>query len=66
MHASVPADIFFMSANTADTKDNSAVLNLAKLIRTIMSSASEAELGTLYINACKAIPQQNTLKEMGH
>ncbi len=31
-----------------------------------MSSAAEAELGILYINACKAVPQHQTLAEMGH
>jgi hypothetical protein len=31
-----------------------------------MSSAAEAELGTLYINACEAIPQRHMLEEMGH
>ena len=31
-----------------------------------MSSAAEAELGALYINACKAVPQCQTLAEMGH
>jgi hypothetical protein len=57
---------FFMSTDTTNPKDNSMVLNLAQLIRTIMSSAAKAELGALYINACKAIPLQKTLKEMGH
>jgi hypothetical protein len=31
-----------------------------------MSSAVEAELGALYINAHEAVPQQITLAEMGH
>jgi hypothetical protein len=31
-----------------------------------MSSAAEAELGALYVNACKAVPQRQTLAEMGH
>jgi hypothetical protein len=55
-----------MSANTANPKDKGAVLNLAHLIRTFMSSTAKAELGALCVNACKAIPQQNTLKEIGH
>jgi hypothetical protein len=56
----------FLSADTADPKDNGAVLNLAKIIKAVMSSAAKVVLGTLYINAPKAIPQQHTLKEMGH
>ncbi len=31
-----------------------------------MSSAAEAELGALYINAREAIPIRHLLKEMGH
>jgi hypothetical protein len=31
-----------------------------------MSSAAEAELGALYINAREAVPQCCTLEEMGH
>jgi hypothetical protein len=48
---------FFMSTNTADPEDNGEILNIPQLIRTIMSSATKAELCALYINACKAIPQ---------
>jgi hypothetical protein len=55
---------FFMSSDTANPKDNGAVLNLPQLIRIVMSSTAKTELGALYINACKAIPQLN--KEMGH
>jgi hypothetical protein len=57
---------FFISTNTANLHDNGMVLNLAQLIRTVMSSAAKAKFCALYINARKAIPQQNTLKEMGH
>jgi hypothetical protein len=57
---------FFLSTDTANPKDNGAVLNLAQLIKAVMSSAAKAELGALYINAHKAIPQQHTLEEMGH
>ena len=31
-----------------------------------MSSAAEAELGALYINASKAVPMRQLLVEMGH
>jgi hypothetical protein len=53
-------------SNIADPAKNRAVLNIAQLIRAVMSSAAKAELGALYINAREAIPQQHTLKEMGH
>ncbi len=48
---------FFMSSDVSDPKDNGAVLNIAQLIKAVMSSAAEAELGALYINAHKAVPQ---------
>jgi hypothetical protein len=57
---------FFLSSNIEDLIANGAVLNLAQLIEAAMSSAAEAELGALYINACKAVPQQCNLEEMGH
>jgi hypothetical protein len=57
---------FFLSADTTNPKNNGAVLNLAQLIKAVMSSAAKAKLGALYINAREAIPQQYTLEEMGH
>jgi hypothetical protein len=32
----------------------------------VMSSAADAELGAIYINACEAVPIRNLLQEMGH
>ncbi len=49
-------DHFFMSSDTKDPANNGAVLNIAQLIKAVMSSAAEAKLGALYINACKAVP----------
>jgi hypothetical protein len=57
---------YFMSSDTADPSNNRAVLNIAQLIKTVMSLVAEAELRALYINACKAVPMQNLLQEMGH
>ena len=57
---------FFMSSDTKDPANNGAVLNIAQLIKAVMSSAAEAELGALYINACEAVPQRQLLEEMGH
>ncbi len=57
---------FFMSSNTKDPTNNSAILNIPQLIKAVMSSAAKAELVALYINACKAVPQCQLLKEMGH
>ncbi len=54
-------------AGTEDTPiNNVAVLNMLQIIRALMSSAAEAELGALFINAKTAVSMQRTLKEMGH
>ena len=57
---------FFMSSNVANPRNNGAVLNIAQLIKAVMSSAAEAELGALYINAREAVPMRQLLTEMGH
>ena len=46
--------------------NNAAVLNTANLIKTVMSSAVEAEMGAICLNAREAIPARNALIEMGH
>ncbi len=47
---------FFCSANVDDPPNNGAVLNISKILKAVMSSAAEAKLGALYINAREAIP----------
>ena len=55
-----------MSNDTPFPPNNGAVLNIAQIIKAVMTSAAEAELGALYINAREAVPMQTTLAEMGH
>jgi hypothetical protein len=57
---------FFCSSDVEDPPDNGAVLNISKILKAVMSSAAEAELGGLYINAREAIPMRQLLEEMGH
>jgi hypothetical protein len=57
---------FFCSAKVDDPPNNWAVLNISKILKAVMSSAAEAKLGALYINAGEAIPMQHLLEEMGH
>ena len=57
---------FFMSSKEENAKDNGAILNVAKIIKSVMSSAAEAEIGALFINSRQAIPVRRTLEEMGH
>ena len=39
---------------------------MAQIIKAIMSSAAEAEIGALFINAQEAMPVRVTLSKMGH
>ena len=55
-----------MSDKSQFPPNNGAVLNIAQIIKAVMTSAAEAELGALYINAKKAAPMRITLEEMGH
>ena len=55
-----------MSSNSTHSKDNGAVLNIAKIMKNVMTSAAEAEIGALYLNSRQAIPARRLLEEMGH
>jgi hypothetical protein len=46
---------FFLSSDTTIPPNNGAVLNIAHIIKNIMSSATEAELAELYIRAREAV-----------
>ena len=56
----------FMAANDEIPTNNGAVLNISQIIRAVMSSAAEAELGALFINAKTAVSMRNTFEELGH
>ena len=57
---------FYMSSNSTHSKDNGAVLNIAKIMKQILTSAAEAEIGALFLNSRQAIPARRLLEEMGH
>ena len=57
---------FYMSADVDDPPNNGAILNVSKIMTSVNSSAADAELGALYINACEAVAIRNLLNEMGH
>ena len=46
--------------------NNGAVLNILQIIRAVMSSVAEAELGAQFINAKTAVSMRQTLIELGH
>jgi hypothetical protein len=56
----------FMAGTKEIPINNGAVLNISQIIKAVMSSATEAELSTLFINAKTAVSMQRTLKELGH
>ena len=57
---------FFLSSNTPSPPNNGAILTIAQIICAVMSSAAEAELGAIFINAKEAIYLRQILTEMGH
>ena len=57
---------FFLSSDVDNPANNGAILNIAQIIKSVMSSAAEAELGALYINAREAVAIRNILNEIGH
>ena len=57
---------WFCSEDRDIPNDNGAVLNIAQVIKAVMSSAAKAELGGLYINAREAVYLRKILEAMGH
>ena len=55
-----------MASDIAIPKNNGAIHTVAQIIKTVMSSAAEAELGALYINCREEIPARHLLEAMGH
>jgi hypothetical protein len=56
----------FMARKDNIPFNNGAVLNILQIIRAVMSSTVEAELGALFINAKTAISMRQTIAELGH
>jgi hypothetical protein len=57
---------FFMSTDVPQPPNNGAILTIAQVIKTVMSSAAEAELGALFLNAKEAVYIRKILNEMKH
>jgi len=57
---------FFMSNDDAIPNNNGAILMISQIIKAVMSSTAEAEIGALYINCKEAIPAPHTLEFLGH
>ena len=54
-------DHIFLSENYSTPKWNGVILTISQIIRFVMSSAAEAELGALYITAKEMVPIRQTL-----
>jgi hypothetical protein len=57
---------FFLSDGTDEAPNNGAILNISQISKAVMSSAAEAELGALFINAKTAVLMRQTLVKLGH
>jgi len=58
---------FFLTNDDDDNPHNNcAILTIATINKAVMSSAAEAELGALYLNARKAVYLRQILTKMGH
>ena len=55
----------FLSEYEPVPKWNGHVLTIAQIIKFVVASASEAELGNMFIIAQAMVSQRNTLEEMG-
>jgi hypothetical protein len=56
----------FLSEDIPFPQNNGAIHNVAEIRKGVMSSAAKAELGAMYINACKAVKECIILDAMGH
>ncbi len=56
----------FMAGNKEIPVNNGAVFNISQIIQAVMSSAAEAELSALFINAKTAVSIRQTLIELSH
>ena len=57
---------YLFLGNKSRTQCNGPVLVLAKVIKNVMASAAEAELGALYTNTQEALTMRQCLEELGH
>jgi hypothetical protein len=55
----------FVSKNNPFPKHNGLVLSISQIMKFVISSADEAELGTLYTTAMEMVPLRQTLIKMG-
>jgi hypothetical protein len=57
---------FFMSDDSPNPENNGAIMNIAQIMKHVVSSAADAEIGALFINARQAVPARMAAEELGH
>jgi hypothetical protein len=59
---------FHMGSNNKTNKKltNGAILIISKVLKHVMSSTAEAEIGAVFINAKEGAVLRKTLEELGH
>jgi hypothetical protein len=59
---------FYMGSNTKTNKKltNGAILIISKVLKHVMSSEAEAEIGTVFINTKEGAVLRTTLEEVGY
>ena len=57
---------FFLSSDSTVPHNNGAIINIAHIIKHVMTSTTEAELAALYIMVREAVYLCIILEEMGH
>ena len=57
---------FYLSNSAEVPPNNGSIHNMAQIIKDVMSSATESELGGLFVNARETVHIRNILTEMGH
>ena len=60
------AGIFFLGKQNNESFNNGSIMALSKIIKHVMSSASEAETAAILYNCKEALPLRVSLEEMGH
>eukprot|EP00957_Ditylum_brightwellii_P010101 763350-Ditylum_brightwellii.AAC.1 len=57
---------YFFLGSATDDHMNGPLLVVSTILRNVMASAAEVELGALFVNAKEAAALRVTLKELGH
>ena len=59
-------EYFYLGNNDDSMQNNGAIHVIAKIIKNVVSSAAEAEIAGVFINAKEAVPIKLGLEELGH